>query len=184
MPPSPSARRFRSARLSFLYLLLGSCVAVAGGKHRKTTPTPEPSGSPEAIGLKNIPLTVGHDAKGLILPNYDTEGHLLGRFEAAIASRIDQNHVRFNDLKMQTFDEHQQPDFNIVMSEGILNLETRILDSQKRSKLKRTDFEIAGDRMSFNTETHQGTMRGNVHMTIFNQKEIAGASEKNAPEKK
>jgi hypothetical protein len=152
-------------------LLIGSCAALAGdGKRRKTTPSP----SPEGAGLKNIPLTVGHEAKGLVLPNYDLKGHLLGRFEAATAARIDENHVRFTDLKMVTFDEKEKPDFNVEMARAILNLETRVIDSEQRTKLKRADFEIAGDTMEFNTMTHQGTMTGNVRMTIFNQKDIVG----------
>jgi Lipopolysaccharide-assembly, LptC-related len=178
MPSCRSARWRRSARLSFLFVLLGSALALGGSKHRRNTPTPNPGASPEAIGLKNIPLTVGHEAKGLVLPNYDLQGRLVGRFEAATASRLDENHVHFKDLKMQTFDEKEQPDFKIAMSDGILNLDSRVLESKKRSKISRADFEIAGDEMKFNTETHQGTLSGKVHMTIYNQKEIAGGARK------
>ncbi|HEX4667243.1 MAG TPA: LPS export ABC transporter periplasmic protein LptC [Chthoniobacterales bacterium] len=153
-------------------LLVGSCAALAGdGKRRKATPSP----SPEGLALKNIPLTVGHEAKGLVLPNYDLKGHLLGRFEAATAARIDENHVRFTDLKMVTFDEKEKPNFNVEMARATLNLETRVIDSEQRTKLKRADFEIAGDTMEFNTMTHQGTMAGNVRMTIFNQKDLGSA---------
>ena len=53
-----------------------------------------------------------------------------------------------------------------------------MIDSKARTKVKRADFEIAGDTMSFNTLTKLGTLKGNVHMTIFNQKEIAGAAAK------
>ena len=178
MLPSRSARWFRSARLSFVFLLVGGCVAFAGGKHRKATATPVPSGSEEDVGLKNIPLTVGHEAKGLVLPNYDLQGHLLGRFEAATAARIDENHVRFKDLKMQTYDQQEKPDFNIDMTVATLNLDTRVIESNQRTTIKRADFQIAGDAMSFSTMTHKGTMKGNVHMTIFNQKEIAGQAAK------
>jgi lipopolysaccharide assembly outer membrane protein LptD (OstA) len=179
MLPSRSASCLRGARLGFICLMLGSSLAFAGGKkHRKATPTPSPGESPEAIGLKNIPLTIGHEAKGIVFPNYDDTGHLVGRFQAETASRIDENHVRFTDLKMQTFDQKEQPDFDIKMANAILNLETRILESKARATLKRNDFEIAGDTMSFNTSTHQGTMTGNVHMTIFNQKEISGTQPK------
>ena len=179
MLPCRSGRFRRSARLSFVLLLVGSCLAVAGDrKHRKGVPTPTPEASKEELGLKNIPLTVGHEAKGLVLPNYDLNGHLLGRFEAATAARIDEDHVRFTNLKMTTFDEHEQPDFKVDMTDAILNLETRVIDSKQRTKVKRTDFEIAGDRMSFNTVTKFGKLTGNVHMTIFNQKEIAGSAAK------
>jgi lipopolysaccharide export system protein LptC len=64
------------------------------------------------------------------------------------------------------------------MTDATLNLETRVIDSQRRTMIKRTDFEIAGDTMEFNTMTHQGTMVGKVQMTIFNQKEIAGPAAK------
>ena len=180
MLPCHSARVSRAARLSFLLLFIGSSLALAGGKHRKATPTPSPSPGQEDIGLKNVPLTVGHVAKGLVLPNYDLRGNLLGRFEAGTASRLDENHVRFTDLNIQTFDQKQKPDFNVLMSDSVLNLETRVIETSRRTTIKRADFEIAGDSMQFNTVTHQGTMSGNIHMTIFNQKEIAGS----APKKK
>jgi hypothetical protein len=179
MLPCRSGRFVRGARLSFVLFLVGSCVAFAGDrKHRKSVPTPTPSAAKEDLGLKNVPLTVGHEAKGLVLPNYDLQGHLLGRFEAATAARIDENHVRFTDLKMLTFDEHEKPDFNVGMADAVLNLETRVIASKKRTNIKRADFEIAGDTMQFNTMTHQGTLTGNVHMTILNQKELAGSAAK------
>src|SRR6478672_12688248 len=125
------SRLFRGARLSFVFLLVGSCLAVAGdGKHRKAAPTPTPYASKEQLGLKNIPLTVGHEAKGLVLPNYDLQGHLLGRFAAATASRLDENHVHFTDLKMQTYDEKEQPEMKVDMSDAILNLDTKVIESK------------------------------------------------------
>ncbi|MEO5717443.1 MAG: LPS export ABC transporter periplasmic protein LptC [Chthoniobacterales bacterium] len=147
-------------------------------KHRKASPTPSPDDAKGGLSLKNIPLTVGHEAKGLVLPNYDLKGNLLGRFEAATAARVDENHVRFTNLKMTTFDEREQPDFKVDMSDAVLDLETKVIDSKARTKVKRADFEIAGDSMTFNTATKLGTLHGNVHMTIFNQKEIAGAAAK------
>jgi hypothetical protein len=173
LPSRSGSRILRGARLSFLLLLAGSCVVIAGDRKNR-----KPARGKEELGLKNIPLTIGHEAKGLVLPNYDLQGHLLGRFEAAVASRIDEQHVRFTNLKMITFDEHEKPDFNVDMTEAVLDLETRVINSNQRTKIKRTDFEIAGDAMQFNTVTHQGTLNGNVHMTIFNQSEL------NAPAKK
>src|SRR5438105_5275149 len=141
MPPSRSGRFFRSARLSFLLLLACSCLVSASDRKRRKPPKPTPGN--EDLGLKNIPLTVGHEAKGLVLPNYDLTGRLVGRFEAAVASRIDDQHVRFTDLKMVSFDENAKPDFNVEMTEAVLNLETRVIDSHQRTKIKRADFEIA-----------------------------------------
>ncbi len=174
LPCHSGSRLFRGARLSFVLLLVGSSLAVAGErKNRKASPTPTPE-----FGLKNIPLTIGHEAKGLILPNYDIKGKLIGRFEAATAARVDENHVRFTDLKMTTYDEREQPDFKVDMSDAVLDLESRVIDSKARTKVKRADFEIAGDTMRFNTTTKLGMLKGNVHMTLYNQKEIAGAAAK------
>ena len=177
MVPSRRVRFSRSVRLCFALFFVGGCVAVAGGKHNRSVPTPPPAGS-ENNDLKNIPLTVGHEAKGLVLPNYDAQGHLVGRFEAATAARLDENHVHFSDLRMQGYDEHEQPNVNVVMADAVLDLETRVIKSNKRTQIKRADFEIAGDAVVFNTATHHGKLTGNVHMTIFNQKELTGAPAK------
>ena len=178
MLPCRSGSRFRGSRLGFVCVLLGGSLAFAGGKHHKGSPSPGPSTSQGDVGLKNIPLTVGHEAKGLVLPNYDLQGHLLGRFAAEKAARMDENHVRFTNLKMQTFDPQEKPDINIAMSDAVLNLDTRVIESKERTTLQRADFQISGDTMFFNTMTHEGTMTGKVHMTLYNQKEIAGSAPK------
>ena len=59
-----------------------------------------PSASPGEQSLTNIPLPIGHEAKGLVLPDFDAEGHLRGKFEAGTAHRIDQEHVGFEQLKI------------------------------------------------------------------------------------
>ena len=166
----------RGARFSFLCLLACSCcVPLAEAKRHKHPPKASPSPTQkEDLGLKNIPLTIGHEAKGLVLPNYDEHGNLVGRFEADTASRVDENHVRFTNLKMQTFDAQQKPDFNIAMTQAVLNLDTRVIESNERTKIKRADFEIAGDAMHFNTKTHEGTLSGHVHMTIFDKSQLSG----------
>lgn len=179
MLPFRSGSRFRGMRLCFVIFLAGSCLAGAGDrKRRKSAPTKDADVPKEEFGLKNIPLTVGHAAKGLTLPNYDLQGHILGRFEAATASRIDEDHVRFTDLDMTTYDVKEKVDFKVHMSDAILNLETRVIESKARTTVKRADFEISGDAMSFDTLGRLGKLDGNVRMTIFNQKEILGASSK------
>src|SRR3954462_7139421 len=56
---------------------------------------PGASASPDQLSLTNIPLPIGHEAKGLVFPDFDAQGHLVGKFEAGTAKRIDQDHVRF-----------------------------------------------------------------------------------------
>src|SRR6478672_1816013 len=108
--------------LFFLGLLLAvtsdSAFAQKGkGKQKtgknKASPSASASGSPAEQSLTNIPLPVGHDAKGLVLPDFDLEGHLRGKFVAAGARRLDEEQVAFTDLKITTFTEDNQLDLQV-----------------------------------------------------------------------
>ena len=119
-----------------------------------------------------IPLPVGHEAKGLVLPDYDQRGVLNNRFEAGIARRLDIDHLQMRDLKMTTYTAQQKPDLRIQMSDSVLDLKTKVISTKARSTVRRTDFEIAGDTMRFDTAARQGTMSGNVKMVITGQAQL------------
>ena len=79
---------FLSVALSFLI----SAPQVPGqskGHKKRARATATPTASPGEQSLTNIPLPIGHEAKGLVLPDFDGEGHLRGKFEAGTAHRID-----------------------------------------------------------------------------------------------
>jgi hypothetical protein len=138
-----------------------------GGKKKKAMTSP--SVSPGEESLTNIPLPIGHEAKGLVLPDFDSDGHLRGKFEAGTARRLDQEHVRFNTLKITTFTPESKPDLTIEMSESIFDLKTRILSSNDRTTVRRADFNIVGDSVQFDTNTRTGKLIGNVKMVITDQ---------------
>src|SRR5215471_8835421 len=64
--------------------------AQSKARKKKGLAATTPSGSPSEQSLTNIPLPIGHEAKGLVLPDFDANGHLRGRFEAGTAHRIDE----------------------------------------------------------------------------------------------
>ncbi len=117
-----------------------------------------PRGSPGEQSLTNIPLPIGHEAKGLVLPDFDGEGHLRGKFEAGTARRIDQQHIGFQHLKITTYTPESQPDLQIDMQTSVLDLKTRVLSSQERTTIQRADFNIAGDSVQFDTNTQDWTI--------------------------
>ena len=81
------------------------------GRKKKGLAAARPSGfSPSEQSLTNIPLPIGHEAKGLVLPDFDANGRLRGKFEAGTAHRIDQEHVGFQHLKITTYTPENQPD--------------------------------------------------------------------------
>lgn len=162
--------------LSILLMLLIASPASAAKPKAKAKKDKFPSASPSGTlgdqSLTNIPLPIGHEAKGLVLPDFDLQGHLRGRFEAESAKRLDEVHIGFHALKITTYTPESQPDLTIELSESILNLKTRILSSNERSTIKRADFNIAGDSVEFDTNSRVGKLVGNVKMVITSQSKL------------
>src|SRR5438094_1107143 len=175
-------RSGRSLHRSWLVWLLSVLVAVfisvsqvAGqpnGRKKRTGARATPSASPGEQSLTNIPLPIGHEAKGLVFPDFDADGHLRGRFEAGTAHRIDQEHVEFQHLKITTYTPESQPDLQIDMNTSVLDLKTRVLSSQERTTIQRSDFNIAGDSVQFDTNSRTGRLIGNVKMVITDKSHL------------
>jgi Lipopolysaccharide-assembly, LptC-related len=146
---------------------------------KRNLPSATPSVSQGEQSLTNIPLPVGHEAKGLVLPDFDLQGRLRGKFEAVSAKRLDEEHIGFHTLKITTFTPENQPDLTIELSESVLNLKTRILSSNERSTIKRADFNITGDSVEFDTNSRTGNLLGNVKMVITSQSKLLNNQNQN-----
>jgi hypothetical protein len=174
-------RPYRHWRSSFslwsvvlsILVALPNLSGQSKGHKGKPRAKPTPSASPGEQSLTNIPLPIGHEAKGLVLPDFDGEGHLRGKFEAGTAHRIDQEHIGFHHLIITTYTPENQPDLKIDMSTSILDLKTRILSSKERTKIQRADFNIAGDSVQFDTNSKTGRLIGNVKMVITDKSHLA-----------
>src|SRR5258708_36838707 len=180
----------RTSRCWFLAILLLSVVlgvsslapcASAQSKGRKGKPRAKagPSSSPDEQSLTNIPLPIGHEAKGLVLPDFDAEGHLRGKFEAGTAHRIDQEHIAFEQLKITTFTPEDQPDLRIDMSTSVLDLKTRLLSSKPRTTIQHADFSLADDSLQFDTNSKTGRLIGNVKMVITDKSRLTAKPDTN-----
>src|SRR5881296_1708827 len=162
--------------LSILLSILISASQIfaqsKGHKKKQSPVTARSTTSPSEQSLTNIPLPIGHEAKGLVLPDFDGEGHLRGRFEAGTAHRIDQEHIGFQHLKITTFTPENQPDLQIDMHTSVLDLTTRVLSSQERTTIQRADFNIVGDSVYFDTSSRTGRLIGNVKMVITDKSHL------------
>ena len=154
----------------FVFILAPPVFGQSKGRKKKAAATP--SASPGEQSLTNIPLPIGHEAKGLVLPDFDTNGHLRGRFEAGTAHRIDEEHVGFQRLKITTYTPENQPDLRIDMNTSVLDLKTRVLSSQERTTIQRADFNIVGDSVQFDTNSKTARMIGNVKMVITDKSHL------------
>ncbi len=181
----PFRRRRAADWRAFFYLLSILLILVPAGslfsktqkpkapkqkKHAAASPTG--SGSPGEVSLTNIPLPIGHEAKGLVLPDFSPEGKLVGKFEAGKARRTDVDHIRFEDLKITTFTPENKVDLEVQMPTSMFDLKTKILSSQERSTIKRADFNVVGDSVQFDTTLRTGKMIGNVKMVINSQSQL------------
>jgi hypothetical protein len=177
------SRNENSANRSRFVWLVSMVVSIAistshasaeseGHQKKRARTAMTPSASSEEQSLTNIPLPIGHEAKGLVLPDFDGEGHLRGRFEAGTARRIDQEHIGFQHLKITTYTPEDRPDLEIDMHTSVLDLKTRILSSQERTTIQRADFTIVGDSVQFDTNTKTGRLIGNVKMVITDKSHL------------
>jgi hypothetical protein len=180
----------RTSRCWFLAIWLLSVVlalsivtpgasAQSKGRKGRAHAKAAPSASPGEQSLTNIPLPIGHEAKGLVLPDFDGDGHLRGKFEAGTAHRIDQEHIGFEQLKITTYTPEDQPDLRIDMSTSVLDLKTRILSSKARTTIERADFNIAGDSVEFDTNSRTGRLIGNVKMVITDKSRLTAKPDTN-----
>ncbi len=173
MLPFRSGRSWkRGASAVFFALVFLDLAGLAA--EPKSTPggaSPKPK-NPLAAG--GVPLPIGHEAKGLVLPDYNEKGQLTARFEAAMAKRIDADRVQFHGLKMTTYTPENTVDVSVTMPSSTLDLNTRIITSHERTTVTRSDFQVAGDNVTFDTVARHGTLVGNVKMTISDQSQFIG----------
>src|SRR5512132_324318 len=166
----------RAGRVIFLgllaFLIAPADFAQQPKKQKKAKGTESPSATASPGSGGPVPLPIGHEAKGLVLPDIDENGHLRGRFVAGTARRLDQDHMQFRELNITTYTEDNQIDLQIAMADSVLDLNTRVLSSPQRTTIKRADFEIVGDTARFDTAARQGTIIGNVKMVITDQSKL------------
>jgi hypothetical protein len=175
-----------SAASVFLVLASLTCAVIAAEKKspkpgsKGASPSPVVTGAkkerpkPEE-GIKDVPLATGHDAKGLVLPDFDLLGRLRGKLEAGVTKRLDEENIEFEGVKFTTFiPDTQTPNLEVVMKTSVFNLKTQVLTSKERTTLKRSDFEVAGDTMKFEMLSRQGTLAGNVKMVVRGKSRTPG----------
>jgi hypothetical protein len=164
-----------SAAAAFSLLVLLSCAVVAADKKAPKsegkTATPGPNKKPARPkpeeGIKDVPIAEGHDAKGLVLPDFDKDGKLRGKLQAGVTRRLDTENIEFQGVKFTTFlPETEKPNLQVNVDKAVFNLKTQVLTSNVRSTVKREDFEVSGDTMRFEMVTRLSTLEGNVKMIV------------------
>jgi hypothetical protein len=121
----------------------------------------------------DIPIPVGHDARGLRLPMRNEDGKLQFILDVEHVVHVDQANVQMHNSIIQTYDDQTgAPSAKIEMIDSVMNTETNILTTQNPVVITRDDFRLTGDGAVFNTKTRQGKVIKNVRLIIYNRDEL------------
>lgn len=121
----------------------------------------------------DIPIPVGHDAKGLRLPMRNEQGKLQFVLDVEKVRRVDQANVEMHNSVIQTYDDQTgAQSAKIEMLDSVMNTETNVLTTHDPVIVSRDDFRLTGDSAVFNTKTRQGKVIKNVRLIIYNRDEL------------
>jgi hypothetical protein len=151
-----------------LFLALG--VLDAKNEEKKSSTAKEEKGSSKKKQKKDekkdaaastkradmVPIAKGHDSKGLRIPYYDDRGKLQMTFNIGVASRIDDDHVEMSELEVETYSPTGASEMKIALPKSVLDLNTRVITAKTHVFVQRSDFELTGESMEFNTQTNRG----------------------------
>jgi len=115
----------------------------------------------------SLPLVKGHESKGLKIPYVDTEGRLKMNFFIGVADKLDEDHVKVSDVRVETFGEDGGREMNITIPSGVLNVVTRMITGQEGVVVERRDFQLTGRNFEFNMDTRQGNFDEGVRMLLY-----------------
>jgi hypothetical protein len=120
-------------------------------------------------GRMSLPLVKGHDSKGLNIPYFDEKGRRQMTFAIGVAELLDDDHVKMKEMRVETFGENEESEMIIDLPSSVLDLNSRVLRGQEGVTVKRSDFELTGRSLEFDTRTRKGNLVGEVRMLIYNQ---------------
>ena len=110
---------------------------------------------------------VGRSFYGVRIPSY-TEDRLNSVVTSEVMKRVDLEHLDMEKLVIQVYSAGE-PDAKIMMDRAIYDTnENKLTSRQTPPKISHSQFDMVGDKMTFDRGTRIGHMTGNVKMTIFN----------------
>ena len=164
-------------------------VAAKKDEPKKDAPQKEAKAGAKTDGKKgkegaakdsnlNLPVPPGQPQKGLKIPVYDGNGKLTMNFHIGTATWIDDENIKMQEMRIETFKDDGSRDTDLELPDSVLNNKTHELKSKVRVNIKRDDFEITGNSMTYNLETRNGTLGDGVKMIIYNLGDETGEQPK------
>lgn len=114
----------------------------------------------------------------VVIPSFK-DGRLGSRMTAETLIRLDDERFEAGRTRIEIFAELPAQNVLIEMPSAVYQMAENVLRSGERSRVTRTDFEVEGDTLVFDTNSSIGAMKGRVRTLIFDMEAAKGES-KNA----
>lgn len=180
MKPPPDSRARRLARFAAAGSM--AILLAAGALAQDPTPTSTPELKPQELKPLNVPLPVGRTAKTLRIPQYNLSGAIMSQLLAGEVTRLDDEFLGLNELKLDFYDEAGRSDFQLDLPASRFSVKTRILTSDEEVYIRHRDFDLTGARMEFNTATRKGRLFGPVRMILRNVEDLSAPKPSPTPD--
>lgn len=126
------------------------------------------------VGLQNFGNMIpeGLKNRGVRIPAF-TEGKPSSLIRADAVTRTDPENLTIEKMVIHLFGQQKEQDVRVDLKTGSYNMPSQVLSSNERSRVSRSDFQIEGDSLVFDTTSSQGKIVGNVEMVIYDVKSLA-----------
>jgi hypothetical protein len=147
----------------------------------KPTPAPPPTTGLFAFGKM---LPVGEQHKELEIPSFKN-GAPASLVQARSMTRTDDENMFLErmDIWMYGPPGEAERDMRVQLRTATYHMPSSIIASDERSRISRSDFDLQGDTLIFDTATGQGKMVGNVKMVLHDASAFTKSSADAAAEK-
>jgi hypothetical protein len=151
---------------------LGNAQESGAEKRAKAGATSDPVVSAEAAsatsGIGSIGEMIPEGMKNLKvrIPGFEN-GRATSLITADAMTRQDKNTLFAEKMTIKIFGVDPKEDVRVDTRTATYVLDTKVLSSDQRSRVSRSDFQLEGDTMIFDTTTSQGKMVGRVQMIIY-----------------
>jgi hypothetical protein len=124
-------------------------------------------------GRLDLPVPKGQPQRGLRIPMYSPEGKLMMALQIGVAEVLEADNIKMRELHLETFKDDGEHEFDIDLTDSVLNQKTWDLTSNVHVTIKRRDFEISGESVVFNLKTRVGKLGNGVKMVIYDARATA-----------
>lgn len=168
-----------------LVIALAAAAAVHGEGKSKKSSKDKPKAAEEEKGVSGLEsignlIQEGVRSTDVRNPGFD-DGRRTSFVEADSMIRLPGNKLYGEGVIIRLYKEDPKDNVRVDLKTATYHMDTKILSSEDRSKVSRADFEMSGDKMTFDTINSHGTMSGHVHVIIHDLTRVSHTKSQEKP---